>query len=81
MPWILWVEKNVMRLFSITRRLLCLYLTLNLPAYIRDEWEIPREKLELGRELGQGSFGMVYEGLAKDVVKGQPVAKVAVKVC
>jgi hypothetical protein len=62
-------------------KLACLHLILNLLAYIRDEWEIPREKLELGRELGQGSFGMVYEGIAKDVVKGQPVARVAVKVC
>jgi insulin receptor len=53
---------------------------LNLPAYIPDEWEIPRDKIELGRELGQGSFGMVHEGLVKDVVRGQPVAKVAVKV-
>jgi len=49
-------------------------------AYISDEWEIPREKIEVGRELGQGSFGMVHEGIAKDVVKGYHCAKVAIKV-
>lgn len=26
------------------------------------KWEVPRENVELIRELGQGSFGMVYEG-------------------
>lgn len=31
------------------------------------------------RELGQGSFGMVYEGIAKDIVKGDPDTRVAVK--
>ncbi|KAJ8374615.1 hypothetical protein SKAU_G00051950 [Synaphobranchus kaupii] len=31
------------------------------------------------RELGQGSFGMVYEGIAKDIVKGEPETRVAVK--
>lgn len=51
------------------------------PAYFPDEWEVPREKIEIGRELGQGSFGMVCEGIAKDVVDGHPVAKVAIKVC
>ena len=25
-------------------------------------WEVPRDKIRVGRELGQGSFGMVYEG-------------------
>ena len=45
-----------------------------------DEWEVPREKMELLRELGQGSFGMVYEGICKDVIEGKPMCKVAVKV-
>ena len=27
-----------------------------------DEWEVDRDKIELIRELGQGSFGMVHEG-------------------
>lgn len=31
--------------------------------YTPDEWEIPREKIIQLTELGQGSFGMVYEGI------------------
>lgn len=31
--------------------------------YVPDEWEVPREKIKLLRELGQGSFGMVWEGV------------------
>lgn len=30
--------------------------------YIPDEYEIPRERVKRARELGQGSFGMVYAG-------------------
>ncbi|GIY56893.1 insulin receptor [Caerostris extrusa] len=30
--------------------------------YEPDEWEVPREKIKLLQELGQGSFGMVYKG-------------------
>lgn len=48
--------------------------------YIADEWEVPRDKIKLIRELGQGSFGMVYEGEAIDIVKDQPRCRVAVKV-
>ncbi|KAK2579468.1 hypothetical protein KPH14_010782 [Odynerus spinipes] len=47
--------------------------------YVPDEWEVPRKKIQLLRELGNGSFGMVYEGLAKDVVKGKPEVPCAVK--
>ncbi|XP_043985332.1 insulin receptor b [Gambusia affinis] len=47
--------------------------------YVPDEWEVPREKITLLRELGQGSFGMVYEGIAQDIVKGEPETHVAVK--
>ncbi|XP_058019223.1 insulin receptor [Ahaetulla prasina] len=47
--------------------------------YIPDEWEVPREKIALLQELGQGSFGMVYEGIAKDIVKGEAEIRVAVK--
>ncbi|XP_014888917.1 insulin receptor-like [Poecilia latipinna] len=47
--------------------------------YVPDEWEVPREKITLLRELGQGSFGMVYEGIAQDIVKGEPETRVAVK--
>lgn len=47
--------------------------------YVPDEWEVPREKIALLRELGQGSFGMVYEGNAKDIIKGEAETRVAVK--
>ena len=47
--------------------------------YVPDEWEVLREKITVLRELGQGSFGMVYEGIAKDIVKGDPDTRVAVK--
>ncbi len=47
--------------------------------YVPDEWEVAREKITMCRELGQGSFGMVYEGNAKGVVKDEPETKVAIK--
>lgn len=47
--------------------------------YVLDEWEVPREKIELLRSLGNGSFGMVYEGIARDIVKGKPEVRCAVK--
>ncbi|KAM4690059.1 insulin receptor-related protein [Rhinophrynus dorsalis] len=47
--------------------------------YVADEWEFPRENITIIKELGQGSFGMVYEGVAKDIVKGEPVTRVALK--
>lgn len=47
--------------------------------YVPDEWEVPREKITMCRELGQGSFGMVYEGIAKGVVKDEPETRVAIK--
>lgn len=48
--------------------------------YIADEWEVPREKIKLVRELGNGSFGMVYEGEAEDLSPNLPHCRVAVKV-
>jgi insulin receptor len=35
--------------------------------YKQDGWEVLREKIILLQELGQGSFGMVYEGIIKDI--------------
>lgn len=56
---------------------LCLFFLL---VYIPDEWEFPREKIKLVRELGNGSFGMVYEGEAEDISPNAPLCRVAVKV-
>ncbi|KAJ7421189.1 hypothetical protein BTVI_19333 [Pitangus sulphuratus] len=44
-----------------------------------DEWEVSREKITVIRELGQGSFGMVYEGLALGLVTEGEETKVALK--
>ena len=49
--------------------------------YQPDEWEVDRDKIKLIRELGQGSFGMVYEGLAINIFDNEKEIKVAVKVC
>ncbi|XP_054719002.1 insulin-like peptide receptor [Uloborus diversus] len=51
------------------------YISSNL-VYEPDEWEIPREKVKLLEELGQGSFGMVYKGEVHDLndVKVSPCA-------
>ncbi|XP_062338372.1 insulin receptor-like [Osmerus eperlanus] len=54
------------------------YLSAN-DVYEPDDWEVPRDKINILRELGQGSFGMVYEGIAKDIVKGEGESHVAVK--
>lgn len=47
--------------------------------YVPDEWEVPRASVEFVRELGQGSFGMVYEGIAKNIEKGKSETRCAVK--
>lgn len=47
--------------------------------YEPDEWEIPREKIKLLEELGQGSFGMVYRGEVHDL-NGKPFIPCAAKV-
>lgn len=33
--------------------------------YVEDEWELSRDNVELVKELGQGTFGMVYEGILR----------------
>ncbi|XP_074836963.1 insulin receptor-related protein isoform X3 [Carettochelys insculpta] len=47
--------------------------------YIPDEWEVSRDKITVTRELGQGSFGMVYEGIAQGIEKEGEETKVALK--
>ncbi|CAG7723244.1 unnamed protein product [Allacma fusca] len=46
---------------------------------IPEEWEVPRDKVELKKELGQGSFGMVYEGVLCDFIPSISRMKCAVK--
>lgn len=48
---------------------------------IPEEWEVPRDNLEIlkANELGQGSFGTVYEGILKDFIHGVPLMRCAVK--
>jgi len=48
--------------------------------YVPDEWEVPREKIKILREIGAGTFGMVYEGMADNLIEGHPLLRVAVKV-
>lgn len=45
--------------------------------YNEDEWEVPRDSVEMGLELGQGSFGMVYKGVLSQ--PGKADMEVAVK--
>ena len=49
--------------------------------YVADEWEVDRDYIELTRELGQGSFGMVHEGIMHNLREGEDACRVAVKVC
>nr|CAI5831584.1 unnamed protein product [Callosobruchus analis] len=43
------------------------------------KWEFPIERLKLGKQLGSGAFGVVMKGEAKNIVDGEPVTTVAVK--
>ncbi|KAG8301029.1 hypothetical protein J6590_062770 [Homalodisca vitripennis] len=47
--------------------------------YVADQWEVPREQIELVKELGQGSFGMVWRGIAYNIVPGHEKMDCAVK--
>ena len=48
--------------------------------YVPDEWELDRAKVKIGNPLGQGSFGMVHEGEAKDLYNTDKKSrKVAIK--
>ena len=48
--------------------------------YEPDEWEVARENIRLMSELGQGSFGMVYNGTAKNIKAKSGLIQVAIKV-
>ena len=63
-----------------TQTVITVLVVFVIAVYIADEWEFPREKIKLVRELGNGSFGMVYEGEAEDITPDVPIRRVAVKV-
>jgi insulin receptor len=43
------------------------------------EWEVVRDNVVFIREMGNGSFGILYEGLLRNTVPKQPEVKCAVK--
>lgn len=43
------------------------------------EWEVVRDNVVFIREMGKGSFGILYEGLLRNTVPKQPEVKCAVK--
>lgn len=44
-----------------------------------EAFEVPRDSLKLGKQLGAGAFGVVVEGIAHRIVPGEEDTKVAVK--
>jgi len=43
------------------------------------EKEFPSEKIRFVRELGEGAFGWVYQGMATNIIEGEDSTIVAVK--
>ena len=43
------------------------------------KWELPRERLKLGKQLGVGAFGRVLKGEAVGIKEDEPATTVAVK--
>ena len=43
------------------------------------KFEFPKENLQLGQQLGNGAFGVVFEATAKGIVAGEEETTVAVK--
>lgn len=42
-------------------------------------YEFPREKLKLGKQLGSGAFGVVFKGIARGILAHEQETTVAVK--
>ena len=42
---------------------------MGLSASLEDKWEIPRHQIELGKKLGEGNFGEVYEAMYNGIRK------------
>jgi serine/threonine protein kinase len=58
------------------------YVSMNpeyMPAYEADEWEVDRDNIVLISDLGEGSFGKVFQGLLKNTVAGVTECHCAVK--
>ncbi|KAH7963205.1 hypothetical protein HPB52_020042 [Rhipicephalus sanguineus] len=64
-------KKNLMRASLIP--------ILSIAVYEPDEWEVPRESIQVVKALGQGSFGMVYEGLIYNLKPDKPETRCAIK--
>lgn len=47
--------------------------------YTPDDWEVPRDQIIQLNELGQGSFGMVYEGIVINLNKNNERMRCAIK--
>ncbi|XP_069949613.1 vascular endothelial growth factor receptor 1 isoform X2 [Cherax quadricarinatus] len=46
------------------------------------EWEVPREDIKIGKQLGSGAFGRVVKAVVTGLdVDGEPTTTVAVKMC
>ena len=41
---------------------LCVFVSAPASSDTKDKWEISRDKLEIGQRIGEGQFGMVFEG-------------------
>lgn len=47
--------------------------------YTADKWEVPAKHVTINKPLGQGAFGLVYEGKVKDPLGYKGLIKCAVK--
>lgn len=49
--------------------------------YKKDEWELPRNSLVLGNEIGSGTFGKVYRGIGRELtaINGAKFGECAIK--
>ena len=57
------------------------YLSVFDPGPADSRWEFNRDNLSLGRKLGNGAFGIVYEGVAVKIQEFPGQVRVAVKQC
>ncbi|CAF3824726.1 unnamed protein product, partial [Rotaria magnacalcarata] len=48
-------------------------------SYYDDQCEFPRENLSIGHLIGKGAFGLVYQGLAKNINSKEKLTTIAIK--